>query len=83
MPCRHSGGNVWWLAQELGDLARSASVEEAIAKADAVVFAVWLDTIKESTARDAGLLEGKVVIDPSNPIGLDANGEMTRTLPDD
>ena len=71
------------LAQELGDLARAASVEEAIAEADAVVFAVWLDTIKELTAKDAGLLEGKVVVDPSNPIGVDENGEMMRTLPDD
>src|SRR2546423_1465531 len=33
------------LAQELGELARAASVEEAIAEADAVVLAVWLDTI--------------------------------------
>jgi len=71
------------LAQELGDLARAASVEEAIAGADTVVFAVWLDTIKELTARDADLLEGKVVVDPSNPIGLDENGQMTRTLPED
>ena len=71
------------LAQELGDLARSASVEEAIAGADPVVFAVWLDTIKELIAKDADLLEGKVVVDPSNPIGVDENGEMTRTLPDD
>ena len=71
------------LAQELGDLAHAASVEEAIAEADAVVFAVWLDTIKELTARDASLLEGKVVVDPSNPIGFDENGEMTRTVPDD
>jgi 8-hydroxy-5-deazaflavin:NADPH oxidoreductase len=64
------------LAQELGDLARAASVEEAIAEADAVVFAVWLDTIRELTAKDADLLEGKVVVDPSNPIGVDENGEM-------
>jgi predicted dinucleotide-binding enzyme len=71
------------LAQELGDLARAASVEEAIAGADTVVFAVWLDTIKELTAKDADLLEGKVVVDPSNPIGLDENGQMTRTLPED
>src|SRR2546430_1285550 len=71
------------LAQELGDLARAASVEEAIAEADAVVFAVWLDTLKELAAKDADLLEGKVVVDPSNPIGVDENGEMTRTLPDD
>ena len=71
------------LAQELGDLAHAASVEEAIAEADTVVFAVWLDTIKELTAKDASLLEGKVVVDPSNPIGFDENGEMTRTVPDD
>ena len=34
--------NATALAQELGELARAASVEEAIADADAVVFAVWL-----------------------------------------
>jgi len=71
------------LAQELGDLARAASVEEAIAQADVVIFAVWLDTIKELTAKDADLLEGKVVVDPSNPIGIDENGKITRTLPDE
>jgi predicted dinucleotide-binding enzyme len=75
-------GNAAALAQELGDLARAASVEEAIAEADAVVFAVWLDTIKELAAKDADLLEGKVVVDPSNPIGVDENGQMTRTLPE-
>ncbi len=71
------------LAQELGELARAASVEEAITEADAVVFAVWLDTIKELIARDADLLAGKVVVDPSNPIGVDENGQMIRTLPED
>jgi 8-hydroxy-5-deazaflavin:NADPH oxidoreductase len=71
------------LAQELGELARAASVEEAIAEADAVVFAVWLDTTKELLAADAPLLDGKVVVDPSNPIGFDANGQIIRTLPDD
>ena len=71
------------LAQELGELARGASVEEAIADADAVVFAVWLDTIKELIATDARLLENKVVVDPSNPIGFDENGQVIRTLPDE
>jgi 8-hydroxy-5-deazaflavin:NADPH oxidoreductase len=71
------------LAQELGELARAASVEEAITEADAVVFAVWLDTIKELIAKDNDLLDGKVVVDPSNPIGVNETGEMTRTLPDD
>src|SRR5579872_3157761 len=68
------------LAQELGELAHAASVEEAIAEADAVVFAVWLDTTKELLAADAALLENKVVIDPSNPLGFDPSGQMIRTL---
>jgi predicted dinucleotide-binding enzyme len=70
------------LAQELGQLARAASVEEAIAEADAVVFAVWLDTTKELIAADAGLLENKIVVDPSNPLGFDESGQMIRTLPE-
>ena len=70
------------LARELGDLARAASVTEAIAEADAVVFAVWLDTTKELIATDARLLENKVVVDPSNPLGFDESGEMIRTLPE-
>ena len=70
------------LAQELGDLARGASVEEAIANADAVVFAVWLDTLEELIVKDARLLEDKVVVDPSNPLGFDEGGQMIRTLPE-
>jgi 8-hydroxy-5-deazaflavin:NADPH oxidoreductase len=70
------------LAQELGPLARPASVEDAIADADVVVFAVWLDTIKELIAKDAPLLEDKVVVDPSNPLGFDESGQMIRTLPE-
>jgi predicted dinucleotide-binding enzyme len=71
------------LARELGPLVRAASVEDAIADADVVVFAVWLDTIKELMARDAGLLDGKVVVDPSNPLGFDKSGQMIRTLPEE
>jgi 8-hydroxy-5-deazaflavin:NADPH oxidoreductase len=70
------------LAQELGPLAGAASVEDAIEGADVVVFAVWLDTIKELIGKDTRLLE-KVVVDPSNPLGFDENGQMIRTLPDE
>ena len=70
------------LADELGKLASAASVEDAMAGADTVVLAVWLDTTRELLARDPSLLEGKVVIDPSNPIGFDDTGQMIRTLPD-
>jgi predicted dinucleotide-binding enzyme len=70
------------LADELGPLARAASVEDAVAGADAVVLALWLDTIRELIRQHERLLEGKVVVDPSNPIGFDENGQPMRTLPE-
>jgi hypothetical protein len=70
------------LAEELGPLARAASVQDAISGADAVLLAVWLVTMRELIPGNAQLLTGKVVVDPSNPIGFDASGQMTRTLPD-
>ena len=57
-------------------------MEDAISGADAVVLAVWLDSMRELIPAYAHLLKGKVVIDPSNPIGFDASGQMMRTLPD-
>jgi predicted dinucleotide-binding enzyme len=71
------------LAQQLGPRARAASVEDAIDAADVVVFALWLDDVKDVIPQHAGLLDGKVVVDPSNPIGFDTNGQIFRTLPDD
>jgi predicted dinucleotide-binding enzyme len=71
------------LANELGPLARAASVDEAIGAADAVVLALWLDQIKQLVPEQAAALENKVVVDPSNPLGFDENGQMLRTLPDD
>src|SRR6266516_4192577 len=71
------------LADELGALASATSVEKAIIDADVVVFAVWLDTLKDLIAQYADLLRGKVVVDPSNPVAQDGKGGVVRTLPDD
>jgi predicted dinucleotide-binding enzyme len=70
------------LADELGPKASAASVEDAIAGADVVVLATWLDQTRELMPARTRLLEDKVVIDPSNPIGFDENGQMFRTLPE-
>jgi predicted dinucleotide-binding enzyme len=69
------------VANELGPNASAASVEEAIAGADVVVLATWLDQTRELVPARTRLLEDKVVVDPSNPIGFDENGQMFRTLP--
>jgi predicted dinucleotide-binding enzyme len=69
------------LASELGDRATAAPVREAIADADVVVLAIWLDQSRALMPQIADLLEGKVVVDPSNPIGFD-KGQVHRTLPE-
>jgi 8-hydroxy-5-deazaflavin:NADPH oxidoreductase len=69
------------LADELGPNARAASVEDAIAEADVVVLATWLDQTREYLPAESRLLENKIVVDPSNPIGFE-NGQMIRTLPE-
>ncbi|WP_327364372.1 MULTISPECIES: NADPH-dependent F420 reductase [unclassified Streptomyces] len=70
------------IADELGPLARAASVQDAITDADTVVFAIWLDAMRELIPQVAPLLDDKVVIDPSNPIAFDEKGQITRSLPE-
>jgi 8-hydroxy-5-deazaflavin:NADPH oxidoreductase len=70
------------LADDLGPLASAASVGDAIDGSDTVVLAVWLDPLKSVLAEHAKRLDGKVVVDPTNPIGFE-DGQMIRTLPED
>ena len=70
------------LAGELGSLASAASVPEAIGAADVVVLALWFDALKQVIADYGDLMDGKVVADPSNPLGFNADGTPFRTLPE-
>ena len=70
-------------AAALGDGVRAASIADAMTAADIVVFAVWLDVIRAILAEQGAVLAGKIVVDPSNPIGPDGKGGFARTLPAD
>jgi predicted dinucleotide-binding enzyme len=70
------------LAHELGAKASAATVAEAISQADTIVLAIWLDDIKKLIADHGPALVGKVVVDPSSPVGTNDKGEFGRTLPD-
>src|ERR1700750_2719222 len=71
------------LAAELGDLASSADVADAIAQSDVGVIALSLETMKFFIPEFGRNLVGKIVVDPSNPVGLDDKGGIKRTLPAD
>jgi len=70
------------LATELGPLATAVPVRDAISQADTVVLAVWLDALKQLVAEQSDLLNGKLVVDPTNPVGFDESGNFVRTLPE-
>jgi predicted dinucleotide-binding enzyme len=66
----------------VGGLATAASVRDASAAAEVVVLAIWLEQGRELVPAIADLLDGKVVVDPSNPIGFGDDGKPVRTLPE-
>jgi 8-hydroxy-5-deazaflavin:NADPH oxidoreductase len=70
------------VAAELGPLASAATIPEAIGAADVAVFALWFDALKQVVTEYAGLLDGKIVADPSNPLGFSADGTPFRTVPE-
>ena len=70
------------LARTLRDRASAADVADAIERAEAVILAVWFDAIKELVGRYASELDGKVVVDPSNPVAPNDSGGFSRTLAD-
>jgi hypothetical protein len=72
------------LANDLGELASAAPVSEAIKAADVVVIAVKPvpEAMEELIAEHSDLLDGKIVVDPSNQYNLGPNGEILRKLPE-
>ena len=72
-------------ADELGPLASSATISDAIKAADVIVLAVWLDVLiahqQNLIAEHADLLNGKIVTDTTNPMGFTSGGQLFRTLP--
>jgi predicted dinucleotide-binding enzyme len=70
------------LAAEIGRASvGAADNRDALLGADAVVLALRFGVLKGVIAEIAGSLTGKIVVVPSNPVGIDAQGNLTRLLP--
>lgn len=67
-------------AKELGDLAKAANTKDAIKNADIIVLSVWFNTIQELFKQYGTELQGKIIIDPSNPIAPDENGGFKKII---
>src|SRR6266567_2201258 len=62
------------IASDLGGHAEVVSVEEAVERADGLVLALWFDAFKQLIAQYGEQLAGKVIVDPTNPVGPGGNG---------
>ena len=67
-------------AKDLGDLAHPMEIAAAIQAGDIIVLAIWFDTIKEFLQTYSKELQGKVIIDPSNPIAPDNKGGFKKII---
>ena len=72
------------LSKKLGNLARPATISDAVKEAEIIILAIWFDAIK-------GVLhnfmvqncEGKIIVDPSNPIAPDEKGGFKKIIEKD
>jgi predicted dinucleotide-binding enzyme len=68
------------LASDLDGHAGVVSVDEAVDRADVLVIAVWLDAFKQLIAQYGERLAGKVIVDPTNPVGPDDAGGYRKVI---
>lgn len=71
------------LVGSLNGKAEVATIYDAIKNGDIIIFAVWFDVIKELLSKYQAELAGKIIVDPSNPIGPDGNGGFKKIIPED
>jgi 8-hydroxy-5-deazaflavin:NADPH oxidoreductase len=68
------------IASGLGGHADVVNVDEAVDRAGVLVPALWLDDFKQFIAQYGDVLAGKVIVDPTNPIGPDGAGGYRKVI---
>jgi len=68
------------IASGLDGHAEAVSVDEAVDRAGVLVFAVWLPDFEQLIAQYGQRLAGKVIVDPTNPVGPDADGTYRKVI---
>ncbi|GAB4014239.1 NADPH-dependent F420 reductase [Spirosoma koreense] len=68
------------VAQQVGSLAQPLEIIDALQQADIIILAIWFASIKEFLQQYEAQLEGKLIVDPSNPIAPDDKGGFVKTI---
>jgi 8-hydroxy-5-deazaflavin:NADPH oxidoreductase len=70
------------IASDLDGHAEVVSVDEAVQRADVLVIAVWLPDFEQLIGQYGERLAGKVIVDPTNPVGPDSDGNYRKVIPE-
>lgn len=68
------------IAQELGNLATYKEISDAIIEADVIIPAIYFNALQEFFQTYSKELEGKIIVDVSNPIAPDENGGFKKII---
>jgi predicted dinucleotide-binding enzyme len=68
------------IASGLDGHAEAVSVDEAVDRAGVLVLAVWLPDFEQLISQYGQRLAGKVIVDPTNPVGPDADGNYRKVI---
>lgn len=68
------------LANQIGSLATAQETSAAIQEADVIIPAIYFNSLKEFFRAYAVELEGKIIVDVSNPIAPDGNGGFKKIV---
>lgn len=68
------------LAEQLGNLATAKKITDAIQDADVIIPAIYFNAFQEFFQTYSTALEGKIIVDVSNPIAPDGNGGFQKII---
>jgi predicted dinucleotide-binding enzyme len=68
------------IASDLDGHAEVVSIDEAADRADVLVVCLWMDAFEQFIAQYGARLAGKVIVDPSNPVGPDGQGGYHKVI---
>ena len=60
--------------------AQVKSITEAVKEADIIIPAIWFNAVGEFITEYSGALQGKIIVDVSNPIAPDENGGFKKII---
>lgn len=72
--------NTQLLADQLGSLTSAKETSDAINQADVIIPAIHFNVLKDFFQTYSKELEGKIIIDVSNPIAPDGNGRFKKII---